>query len=278
MTSFPREFVVVDTETTGMPPSARLVEIGALRVKGRNIVDRFETLVNPEAPIPEVVVRVHGITDAAVAEAPPASEILPKFLAWMGPLPLVAHNARFDASMLACECARLGISIPSNPVLCTLLAARKILQRPSHALEALVDDLGLPRGDHHRAASDAEHCLNLLQRMEEVADGALPAKLMGGGGPLSGFGPETPSLPLSLKALEEAALRDESVDLRYRLADGRVIDTRISPRWVFQSRGGPILEGLCHHALHYKHYRVDRILAAEACPEAPPVSARPVGA
>ena len=64
--ALPREFVVFDTETTGMPPGARLVEIGALKVRGHHVVDRFESLVYPECPIPPSVIRIHGIDDRMV--------------------------------------------------------------------------------------------------------------------------------------------------------------------------------------------------------------------
>ncbi|MCH2111926.1 MAG: 3'-5' exonuclease [Planctomycetes bacterium] len=165
----PREFIVFDTETTGMPPGARLVEIGAIKVRGESVIDRFDSLVNPQIPIPSQVVSVHGISDEDVQDAPHAREVLLKFADWAGKLPLLGHNVAFDAAMLATESLRAGLSLPKNPTYCTLQSARRFLRRKSHSLENLVRDLDLPTAEHHRASSDALHTLHVLWRIQEVA-------------------------------------------------------------------------------------------------------------
>ena len=89
------EFVVFDLETTSMKPeNGYIVDIAALRVRDGQVVDRFESLVNPGRPI--VGHQVHGISTDDVANAPTASEVLTNFVQWVGDAPVVAHNISFD--------------------------------------------------------------------------------------------------------------------------------------------------------------------------------------
>ncbi len=270
----PREFVVFDTETTGMPPSARLVEIGAIHVRGNNIVERWQSLVFPEQPIPPRVIEVHGITDEAVREAPVARDLLPRFFEWLGDLPLIAHNVSFDASMLAAECDRLGLPLPANATGCTLQAARALLQRRSHSLGQLAADLGLPQKRHHRAADDAETALHLYWHLLQNFGSSFKAGHLQFGAGLDRFQPRNPRLPVSRQVLAEAAQQGSAVDLRYHTARNGMIQARVSPRWFFRTRAGVVMEALCHHACHYKSYKIERIQAAHPCPDAPPVEVR----
>ncbi|MFQ5747829.1 MAG: exonuclease domain-containing protein [Planctomycetota bacterium] len=267
-----REFVVLDTETTGYPPGCRLVEIGALKVRGRNVVDRFSSLVFPEAPIPPAVVRIHGIDDEAVREAPSAKEVLPEFLAWCGALPLLAHNAAFDAAVIGAECARIGVRPGENRVFCTLRASRRLWKGPDHSLEGLVRDLGLREGLHHRALEDAGHALHLFWKLAELEEAPRTAPLGGFLGPgrlLTDFLPVPPRLPASKRILEEAAAAGEAVRIHYLRPDGRLVPLQVSPRFFFRAGKSVRMEAFCHLAGFFKHYRLDRILAAHPCPEDP---------
>lgn len=257
-----------------MPPSGRLVEIGALKVRGAQVVERFERLVFPEGPIPPAVTEIHGIRDADVADAAAAPEVLRAFFAWAGAAPLLGHNVSFDAAVLAAECARFGLPPPDNATFCTLRAARSLLQRPSHALAALVEDLGLPPGQHHRALADAEHTLHLYWRILELTAGRLKPGAFGRGRRLSEHAPENAPLPPQAEILREASLTGEAVDLRYRAASGFVVPLRVSPRFFFRRGGQNWMEALCHEDCWYKTYRLDRVIGARACPDAAPVAAR----
>ncbi len=270
----PREFVVFDTETTGAPPSARLVEIGALKIRGRTVVERFEALIFPECPIPPEVIRVHGIRDEDVADSPTAAEVVPRFLDWCDGRPLVAHNASFDASMLAAECARLGLATPANRILCTLRASRKLLQRRSHSLENLVRDLGLPPAQHHRALDDATHAYHLMLHLLEAAPGEDGEGAFGGGRGLDSYAPDRPRLGGQKQILGDAAENGETVEIHYMLRDQRVIPLRVTPRFLFRRGSSSVMEALCHLDHFYKSYRIDRIVRAHPCPDAPPVEVR----
>jgi DNA polymerase III epsilon subunit family exonuclease len=265
----PRDFVVFDTETTGMPPGARLVEIGAIKVRGNAIVDRFERLIFPEQPIPVRVIEIHGINDAAVANADSAADVLPEFFEWIGKTPLIGHNVPFDATMLAAECLRLGISAPNNPTYCTLSASRRLLQRRSHSLQNLAIEFSLDSGRSHRASDDAETTLQLLWKLQEVSGSNFRFHYLGRGKPLAKFIPTPPELPSSKHDLNDAAQTGQAVDIHYRLASGNMIRSRVSPRYFYQQRNSIVMEAYCHMAGFYKTYRLERIQATFPCPDAP---------
>jgi len=270
----PRDFVVFDTETTGMPPGARLVEIGAVAVRGHSIVERFQELIYPEQPIPPKVIEVHGIEDQHVATARTAAEVIPDFLAWIGARPVMGHNVSFDASMLANECNRLGLPLPENAAYCTLGGARNILPRRSHSLENLANEFGLEAGRAHRASDDAETTLQLLWKLEEIAGAGFRLDQLGSGAAIAHFAAHSVRLPASKQSLQEAANGRIAVDLHYRNASGFVTQTRVTPRYFYESRSRPVMEALCHMDGYYKTYRVERVIAAHPCPEAGPGQVR----
>src|SRR3954453_10502279 len=110
-------YVVVDLETTGLRPgSSQICEIGAVRVRGFELIDEFETLVDPRQPLGPAVSALTGLTDRQLRGAPPPSVAVQRFLAFAGDAVLVAHNARFDLSFLDRETERLTGSRLANPV------------------------------------------------------------------------------------------------------------------------------------------------------------------
>jgi DNA polymerase-3 subunit epsilon len=121
-------YVVVDLETTGLRPgSSQICEIGAVRVAGFEIVDEFETLVDPRQPLAPAVSRLTGLSDRQLRGQPPPSVAVQRFLAFAGDAVLVAHNARFDLSFLDRETERLTGSRLANPVVDTVTLARRLL-------------------------------------------------------------------------------------------------------------------------------------------------------
>ncbi|MBT3340184.1 MAG: 3'-5' exonuclease [Planctomycetes bacterium] len=271
--SFPSEFVVFDTETTGMPPSARLVEIGAVKVRGRSITDRYEQLLFPECPIPASVVAIHGIKDSDVADEPSSKEAIPEFLRWVGKLPLFGHNVAFDASMLAVECQRSGIEPPSNPVYCSLAASRKLLKgRRSHSLENLVRDLNLPEGPFHRASADAIHTLGLIQYLQNEGGAGDRLSPFGRGREVFRYQHDAVKLPDNRQMLKDAADASTVVDIVYKFRNGAVADLRVSPRFFFRRKETLYMDAVCHRSLHMKSYRLDCIAATRLAAEAPPIT------
>lgn len=120
MTSAP--VIVLDFETTGMSPQwgDRPIEVGAVRLENDLIVDRFESLMNPDFLLPGFIEQLTGISNQLVAEAPPCEEVMKRFADWIGDTPLVAHNASFDRKFLDAELALLG-GDRGNPMACSAL-------------------------------------------------------------------------------------------------------------------------------------------------------------
>lgn len=166
-------FVVVDIETTGgRPAPGAIIDIGAYRMRGRQILDSFQSLVRPRMRIPRFVVGLTSITNEMVADAPPIEDVLPAFRDFLADAVLVAHNAQFDRSFLDFEFRRIfGIGL-LNPVLCTLRMARRFL--PSlkrRRLDLLAEHFGLSTAGRHRGLGDARMAAELLSIFLETATG-----------------------------------------------------------------------------------------------------------
>ncbi|MDD4081443.1 MAG: PolC-type DNA polymerase III [Eubacteriales bacterium] len=162
--------IVLDFETTGLNPySDRIIEIGAVKLAGGQILDSFSTLVNPGVPLSQEIINITGIKDAMLIDAPKAGKALEGLTAFAGDSPLAAHNARFDMSFLRAELARLGKTFDS-PQLDTLAFAQRLYpQLRSYRLSALCKALGVQLKNAHRAVQDATATAQCLARMLEDA-------------------------------------------------------------------------------------------------------------
>lgn len=170
------EFVVFDTETTGVAPSReRIIELAAIRFVDGVPTEVFETFINPEKPIPPEASAVNHITDEMVADSPTISQVLPAFEAFVGDSPLVAHNLSFDLKFIYYS----GGNIFNTPrkYFDTLKIAQKMLKKPkpkydkefetwetdydseydvdNHKLETLAEYYNITFPDQHRATADA---------------------------------------------------------------------------------------------------------------------------
>jgi len=161
-------FAVIDFETTGISPDQgdRATEVAIVLMEGDRVVDRFQSLMNAGVRIPSFITQLTGISNAMVAAAPDAAEVMAEAGRFVGSTPLVAHNAAFDRKFWTAELGRLGLPAP-QPFACTLLVSRRLYpQAPNHKLGSLVDYHRLPRtGAAHRALADAEMAAALLDRI-----------------------------------------------------------------------------------------------------------------
>jgi DNA polymerase-3 subunit epsilon len=159
-------FVVVDLETTGATPaSCEITEIGAVKVRGGEVLGEFQTLVQPGSAIPPFIAVLTGITDGMVASAPRLETALPAFLEFSRGAVLVAHNAPFDLGFLKAGCARLGVPWPSPPSLDTARLARRVLTRdesPNCKLSSLARLFRAEVTPCHRALADAQATVDVL--------------------------------------------------------------------------------------------------------------------
>jgi DNA polymerase III subunit epsilon len=161
-------FCVVDLETTGgQPGSSKVTEIGAVRVRGLQVQERFSTLVDPGRPIPEMITRLTGINDAMVVGMPDITAALDGFVAFAADDVLVAHNAPFDLRFLNYERRRLLGSYFTQPWLDTLTLSRRLVGRglSRHDLGSLSEWADTSVRPKHRALPDAEATAEILIRL-----------------------------------------------------------------------------------------------------------------
>lgn len=164
-------FVVVDLETTGgSPKDSGITEIGAVKVRGGEVLGEFQTLVNPGTPVPAFIARLTGISTAMVASAPRIEAVLPSFLEFARGAVLVAHNAPFDISFLRAATAAMDLVWPGNQVLDTVTLARRVVTRdeaPNHKLSTLAALFRATITPDHRALSDARATVDVMHALFE---------------------------------------------------------------------------------------------------------------
>ena len=150
-------YVVFDIETTGFSPiNDKIIEIGAVKVSGGKIVDRYSTFVNPKIPIPYRIQELTHIDDSMVIDSPTIDTILPEFLSFCEGSVIVAHNASFDTSFIREAAKKINLSY--NPAIVdTVAMARLLLPRLNRfKLDTVAKALGISLDNHHRAVDDAE--------------------------------------------------------------------------------------------------------------------------
>jgi DNA polymerase-3 subunit epsilon len=168
-------FVVVDLETTGASPKkgAAITEIGAVKVKGGEIIGEFKSFVNPLSPIPEYITAMTGISDLMLTDAPVIDEIFPTFLEFVGShneAVLVAHNAPFDLSFLKSAAKDLDYEWPKYKTLDTVTIARQLLTKEDVRdckLGTLAQFFGTKTEPNHRALDDAKATTEILHGLFE---------------------------------------------------------------------------------------------------------------
>jgi DNA polymerase-3 subunit epsilon len=227
------ELVVFDLETTGLSASrSRICEIGAARVGNLELVDTFETLVNPGTALPAYISKLTGIREAEVRRAPRVELAVRRFLAFAGDAPLVAHNARFDVGFLDHALERLTGRRCAAPVIDTVWLARRLLARRSErfSLRQLAHFFGCSVDPCHRALPDAiataEVLLALIGLSQErgartvgdLVELAAPrARRLHGKRPLIAGAPTTPGVYLFRDANGTVLYVGKARDLRARL-------------------------------------------------------------
>lgn len=153
-------YVVFDTETTGFyAGSDQMIEIGAVKIKNNEVLDRFDELIDPHRPLPQKIIDLTYITDDMLKGKENEDVVTKKFLEWVGDLPLVAHNAKFDISFMKAACNKYNLGEFNATVLDTMSMARMLHPDwPNHKLSTLTKKLNIPWDEdkHHRADYDAE--------------------------------------------------------------------------------------------------------------------------
>jgi DNA polymerase III subunit epsilon len=262
-------FVAFDTETTGLHPIMhRLVEIGAIRFRlsGREIAT-FQTLINPQTPIPQNVQQVHGITDAMVHGQLTVEQVIPYFIEFLGAPDtiLLAHNTLFDLGFLAMALTRLGIAYPPHFVCDTLDMARRLYPAwPSHSLEHVATRLKIANRAEHRALSDARLVKDIfLAMLKAIPTVKTIADVMRVSQPLTFADAPVYILepPPGFEVLTAAITEQCAITIVYESGWQRSGPRKITPRLVLEVNGVAYLIAHCHLSHAERTFRLDRIQA-----------------
>ena len=161
-------YAILDIETTGGQFNEEgITEIAIYKFDGREVVDQFISLVNPEIPIQPFVVKLTGINNAMLRSAPKFFEVAKRIIEITSDCVIVAHNASFDYRILRTEFKRLGYDFQAK-TLCTVELSKKLIpEQPSYSLGKLVRALGIPMADRHRASGDAMATTKLFKMLLE---------------------------------------------------------------------------------------------------------------
>ena len=164
--------IVIDFETTGLSANGgdRAIEVGAVALESGQIVDRYQSLIDPGFRIDAFIEDYTSISNAMLADAPDSVQVMPQLRDFIGDSVLVAHNASFDRGFLEAEYSRLGYPT-KHPFICSMRVARRLYPKaPNHRLGTLVAYTRVPEcGQFHRALADAEMTgylwLNMVERL-----------------------------------------------------------------------------------------------------------------
>lgn len=174
-------YAVVDIETTGSYAANNgITELAIVLHDGKNIIRRFETLVNPMMSIPRYIQALTGITDAMTTVAPTFEEIAPTVFECLNEAVFIAHNVNFDYSFIKHQLAACGFDLNSRK-LCTVRLGRKVFPgMPSYSLGNLCRQLNIPVSNRHRAGGDADATVRLFELiMENDTQGHVQSMLKG---------------------------------------------------------------------------------------------------
>jgi len=168
------EFVVLDLETSGSAPhlGAGITEIGAIRIKGGEILNTFSTLVNPGHPIPPYITSLTGIDDETLRNAPAISEVISSLIDFVGggETVFVAQNAPFDLSFVKAAAKASSLQWPKQRIVDTAILARKVLDRdeaPNCKLGTLAQIFKAEIQPTHRALDDVKATIAVLHGLFE---------------------------------------------------------------------------------------------------------------
>ena len=163
-------YVVFDFETTGFNAGGAdsIIEIGAVKIKNGEILEKYDELINPGRPLPQKIIDVTNITDDMLEGKDNEENAVKRFIAWFGDCPMVAHNAKFDVSFLEMAYKKYNLGTFTNPVIDTLELSRTMDNTYArHSLSALVKRYEVPWDEsaHHRGDYDAEGTALVFHKM-----------------------------------------------------------------------------------------------------------------
>lgn len=267
---FPKGLIAVDLETTGLSPLVdRIIEIAAFKVtpEGDSI---FTTLVNPLISIPAHTIAIHNITDSMVAESPKLVEVLAEMKEFLGELPIVAHNAKFDLGFIVMGLQREKIQLGSSLIYCSCKMSRIThKEMPNHKLGTLVKELSIPLVNHHRALDDAYASLKIfIHGLERIKPDRNPEqqmahlKTVGYLFSLDQFDElKTEELPIHLEELNKLVKESAVIEIQYTGGTHKHQYRPVKLTSLLNTPDGNILYARCLWSDMYKSFKLNKITA-----------------
>ena len=259
---FPQGVVFFDLETTGLSPLFdRIIEFAGIKIIRGEDPAVFNMLVKPDVIISAENSAIHGITNEDVANADSEELAAEKIKEFIGELPLVAHNSKFDIGFLMAMYHRNGHETDNNSVYCSCNLSRKLNKNAkSHRLSALCEQFNIKLENHHRALDDAAACLSVFN---SVCEEAGEIRAIGKASLLYQAGEFkkafSKNFPDFLKNLEDYCTKKQLISIRYKGGKNKNKDRKITPFSLLPLPNGISLYAKCHATNLFKYYKVEKI-------------------
>jgi DNA polymerase III subunit epsilon len=250
-------FAYLDVETTGLSPwfGDRICEIAVLRCEGDNIIDTFDSLINPKRALSPGAARVNGLRDDDLKKAPEFIDVAERVMALVRDAVIVCHNVPFDLGFLSSELGRINRHLPTVLTLDTLEIARAYFDFDSNSLQSIVEWLGINVENAHRARDDTHTTREVLKhfsrklRSTEIERAITPY-----------YPPVTSPQELNLPpAIEEALQSKKRLFIRYVDRKGDVSERWITPKQILALNDYLYMVAHCHMRDDERNFRLDRI-------------------
>ena len=169
---FPEEYCVIDIETTGLSPDYdEIIELGAIKVKNENIVEKYDQLIKPKYELDEFITELTGITDEMLNDSPSIDEVLPDYLKFIGDSIVIGHNVNFDVNFLYDTALTNGLKFENDFVDTMRLSRRLSPEMKHHRLKDCLKEYSIDRdGREHRALSDCEVTHRLYLHLKGICN------------------------------------------------------------------------------------------------------------
>ncbi|MBU0467585.1 MAG: WYL domain-containing protein [Candidatus Omnitrophica bacterium] len=261
------DFVVFDVETTGLSPQFgdRVIEMAAVKVRDQKIIDRFESLIDPQREVSFEAYLVNGISDEMLVGAPLASEVLPDFVKFIEGCIVVGHNVKFDMKFLNNELRLAGMpECDGQRTIDTVKMSRGIIpELGKYSLAIVSEFMGIRNVQKHRAMADVEMTfkvfLNLLQMASKRRICSLAAIE-------SLFGPNKivkQHKRVKMKELQRALDENANVELLYLGSNSGASIREVTPSKILGTGKAALLVGYCHLRDEERYFNVDKIIQLE---------------
>lgn len=263
------EFTIFDTETTGLELASgdRIVEIAGIRLKGKEKLATFESLINPGRPISEAAFQVNHISPQMLKNAPQPKEILPKFLDFIKGSHLCSYNAGFDLEFLNYELRIIGRQMDEDIIVIDILkmAKRLLPDMERYALWFTAHKLGIEVQQIHRALSDVEITWQIFNKLKKKLKEKQIFDFMNFSGLFGINGRFLRDLNnQKITQIQEALDLGVKLKIRYLASSSAEVSEReVIPRKIQQDNGKVYLVGYCCLRNEERSFRIDGILHLE---------------